>query len=75
MDDILETKVKIEFKAVFGTYERRELVLVDGRPGSGKTALVHKVAQDWATGGVVLKNAKLVIILPLRILMVRTCAL
>ena len=66
VDDILETKVKIEFKEMFGTYERGALVLVDGRPGSDKTTLVHKVSWDWATGGEVLKNAKLVFNIPLR---------
>ena len=66
VDDILETKVKIEFKEVFGTYERRALVLLEGRPGSGKTTLVHKVSRDWATGGEVLKKAKLVFNFPLR---------
>ena len=66
VDDILETKVKIEFKEVFDTYERGALVLVEGRPGSGKTTLVHKVTRDWATGGEVLKKAKLVFNIPLR---------
>ena len=56
VDDILETKVKIEFKEVFGCYERGALVLLESRPGSGKTALVHKVVWDWATGGEVLKK-------------------
>ena len=67
MDDTLETKVTIEFKEVFGKYERG-VVLIEGRPGSGKTTLVHKVTRDWATGGEVLKNAKLVFNLPLRCL-------
>ena len=66
VDDILETKVKIEFNEVFGTYERGALVLLEGRPGSGKTTLVHKVSRDWATGGEVLKTAKLVFNIPLR---------
>ena len=26
------------------------VVLVKGRPGSGKTTLVHKVTRDWAIG-------------------------
>ena len=66
VDDILETKEKIEFKEVFGTYQRRALVLLEGRPGSGKTTLVHKVSRDWATSGEVLKNGKLVFNFPLR---------
>ena len=66
VDDILDTKKKIEFKEVFGTYKEGALVLLEGRPGSGKTTLVHKVSRDWATGGEVLKNAKLVFNIPLR---------
>ena len=66
VDDILETKEKIEFKDVFGTYKGGALVLLEGRPGSGKTTLAHKVSRDWATCGEVLKNAKLVFNIPLR---------
>ena len=66
VDDILETKEKAEFAAVFGEYKRGALVLVEGRPGSGKTTLVHKVARDWATGGEVLRNANFVFLIPLR---------
>ena len=25
-------------------------LLIEGRPGSGKTTLVHKFSQDWARG-------------------------
>ena len=66
VDDILETKEKIEFKEVFGTYERGALMLVEGRPGSGKTTLMHKVSRDWGTSGEVLKNGKLVFNFPLQ---------
>ena len=66
VDDILETKEKVEFAAVFGEFQSGALVLVEGRPGSGKTTLVHKVTRDWATGGGVLKNAKLVFLILLR---------
>ena len=67
-DDILAKKEKVEFKEMFGTYESGKLLLVEGRPGSGKTTLVHKVTRDWATRGNVLKNAKLVFHIPLRTL-------
>ena len=67
-DNILAKKEKAEFKEMFGTYESGKLLLVEGRPGSGKTTLVHKVTRDWATRGNVLKNAKLVFHIPLRTL-------
>ena len=38
MGDILEAKEMIEFNAVFGSYER-EVLLVEGYPGSEKTTL------------------------------------
>ena len=66
VDDILEAKEKIEYKEVFGTYQRGALVLVEGHPGSGKTTLVHKVLRDWATSWEVLWNGKLVFHFPLR---------
>ena len=68
MDDIIETKEKIEYEEVFGKYESGSLVLVEGRPGSGKTTLVHKVAKDWAMNRSILVGAKLVILVPLRLL-------
>ena len=65
-DAILESKRKVVYKDVFSKYERGSLVLVEGRPGSGKTMLVHKIIRDWATRGDVLKNAKMVFDVPLR---------
>ena len=66
VDDILEAKEKIEYKEVFGTYQRGALVLVEGCPGCGKTTLMHKVSRDWATSGKVLRNGKLVFNFPLQ---------
>ena len=66
VDDILESKDNIEYEEVFGEYKCGELVLVEGRPGGGKTTLVYKVARDWARGVDVLKNAKMVFLIPLK---------
>ena len=64
-DDIIAKKEKIEYKEAFGEYRSRELILLEGRPGSGKTTLVHKIIRDW-TGGEVLTKAKLVFLVTLR---------
>ena len=64
-DDIIAKKEKIEYKEAFGEYRSRKLILLEGRPGSGKTTLVHKIIRDW-TKGEVLTKAKLVFLVTLR---------
>ena len=66
-DNIIAEREKIEYDEVFGEYKSKELILVEGRPGSGKTTLVHKVIKDWASGKA-LENATLTILLTLRLL-------
>ena len=68
MDDILESKEVVEYEEVFREYREGALVLVEGRPGSGKTTLVHKVTRDWATGRKVIQGAKMVFLITLRLL-------
>ena len=66
-DHIIAEKEKIAYDEVFGEYKSKELIFVEGRPGSGKTTLVHKVIKDWASGKA-LANATLTILLTLRLL-------
>ena len=66
-DDIIAKKEKVEYKQVFGEYNSTELILLEGRPGSGKTTLVHKVIKDWAEGEV-LTEAKYLFFVTLRLL-------
>ena len=68
MDDILESKERVEYEEVFREYREGALVLVEGRPGSGKTTLVQRVTRDWATGRKVLQGAKMVFLITLRLL-------
>ena len=68
MDDILKKKDKIDYHEAFGRYESGALVLVEGRPGCGKTTLAHKLTRDWSRGENVLIGAELVFIVSLRIL-------
>ena len=67
-DDIVGGKEEIRYNEVFSKYKCGSLVLVAGRPGCGKTTLVHKVARDWALGERILKGAKFVFLVPLRLL-------
>ena len=68
MDDILVSKERVEYEEVFTEYREGALVLIEGRPGSEKTTLVHKVSRDWATGRKVLQGAKMVFLITLRLL-------
>ena len=68
IDDILKEKDKVEYKRLFGNHEHKALVLLEGRPGSGKTTLTHKLTRDWATKPDILREAKLVFLVSLRML-------
>ncbi len=46
-DDIHRVKGEINYKDAFEGINHGEVVIVEGRPGSGKTTLVHKISQDW----------------------------
>ncbi len=68
MDDILESKEEAEYKEVFREYREGGLLLIEGRPGCGKTTLVHKLSKDWAEGKKVLQGAKMVFLVTLRLI-------
>ena len=65
-DDIIAKKEKIKYEEAFSEYKSRDLILLEGRPGSGKTTLVHKIINDWANGKILTK-AKLVFLITLRV--------
>ena len=68
MDDILGKKRKVNYKDIFSSVKNGQLVLVEGRPGSGKTTLTHKITRDWAKGPDILKRAQELFLVSLRIL-------
>ena len=47
IDDIIKDKEQIDYKDAFAELEDGALVLMEGRPGCGKTTLMHKLSQDW----------------------------
>ena len=65
MEALLGDKERVGYKDAFSQYESRALVLVEGRPGSGKTTLANRIAKDWAEGKV-LKNTDRVFLISLR---------
>ncbi len=68
MDDINRDKEKVTYESAFEHFGSKNLVLIEGRPGSGKTTLVHKICIDWAEVGNVLKHTQLLFLISLRML-------
>ncbi len=62
-----DTRVKVDYGVFLEQHKSRTLVIVEGRPGSGKTTLVHKIVKDWSKG-VLLRKAKFVFLVTLRII-------
>ena len=52
IDDILHRKTPIELKNMFKSDKdgKRQLVLIEGAPGSGKTTLTIFICQNWGEG-------------------------
>ena len=46
-DDVFGCKSNVSYQEAFSNISYGDRVLVVGRPGSGKTTLVHRVSQDW----------------------------
>ena len=55
----------MKYEDAFSNYETGTLLLVEGRQGSGKTTLAHKITKDWAKG-TILKNVNMVFLISLR---------
>jgi len=65
IDDIYKEKEKIIYEEVFGDLRSEDRLLIEGRPGSGKTTLVHKISRDWESGKL-MENVKLLFLIHLR---------
>ena len=63
-DEIYGDKTKIAIENIFADLECSSLILIEGRPGSGKTTLMIKISRDWAGGK--LLPSKLVFLVQLR---------
>ena len=66
LDNFLKNMERVTYEEVFGKYESGALIVVEGRPGSGKTTLACKVARDWAVDCSTIKNADYVVLLSFR---------
>ena len=47
-DNIFMKKESVPYEKAFDNINSGSRVLIVGRPGSGKSTLVHKISQDWA---------------------------
>ena len=66
VDQVYGKKSRTDFCVMFEKIDPASLILLEGRPGSGKTTLMVKVSCDWARG--IILYSKLVIFVRLRYL-------
>ena len=64
VDSVYGEKTNTSYEDIFQTVDKRCLVLLEGRPGSGKTTLMVRVSCDWGRGTFL--KSKLVLFVRLR---------
>ena len=67
MDDIFKDKESITYNDAFGNLSSGACLLIEGRPGSGKTTLVHKFSRDWGKGKKIIEHVRLLFLIQLRV--------
>ena len=67
MDDIYKDKESTTYDIALGGLSSKACLLIEGRPGSGKTTLVHKFSQDWARNEIItITHVRLLFLIHLR---------
>ena len=66
VDDIYLDKSSTNYRYSFYSIMEGDRILVEGRPGSGKTTLVHRISQDWARGNLEWRCVRLLFLVHLR---------
>ena len=66
IDDVIETKVTVTYKdLLMDVNSTNTILLLEGRPGCGKTTLTRKISRDWGEGAF-LNFIKYLFLIPLR---------
>ena len=65
-DDVHGEKGEVDYKSTFENIQHGERVIVQGRPGSGKTTLVHKISQDWSNEAIKWRHIRALFLIHLR---------
>ena len=66
IDEVYGHKVNVKYDDLFQKLDHSSLILIEGRPGSGKTILLVRISCDWAKGNIA--NSELIIFVRLRYL-------
>ena len=66
MDDIFKDKESITYDKALGGLSSKACLLIEGRPGTGKTTLVHKLSMDWARKEITITHVRLLFLIHLR---------
>ena len=66
VDDVIETKETITYEDLIKSItSTNRILLLEGRPGCGKTTLTRKISRDWGNGAI-LNDIKYLFLTPLR---------
>ena len=53
VDEVIGEKASIAYMDIFDGIGQHKFILMEGRPGSGKTTLMTKISRDWANGEII----------------------
>ena len=66
LDNIYFGKTDIDYKSSFTSMKPGHRILIAGRPGSGKSTLVNKIAKDWSKCDIHFQSVRLLFLVHLR---------
>ena len=66
VDDIKKSKNEITYYCMFENARAGSRILLEGRPGSGKSTLMNKISRNWAQREILNDLVSLLILVPLR---------